>query len=214
MWKLMKAEWTYYKTLLIILYAFMAPFIIINTFKDGFEEHLARAMWITVPIIVIAMNSEDKKSKKNPLYAKLPIPTHNVGISRLAIWAPFWLSLVFLFGVSSLINNHSTIGQYFPWIILTLASSMIIIGAFSSTILDLRYCFRRKVMDMTLAACIIIIPWILAILYLFMSISDPVGPYLAGIFFSPAVSISMTFTATTLLILSVIVFNQRRSFLE
>jgi hypothetical protein len=214
MWTLIRVELTYYKTLLIILYACILPFIVINTFRSGFEEHLARAMWITVPIIVIAMNSEEKKSKKNPLYAKLPVSKWRIGIVRLSVWVPFWLSLVMLFWLSCRIGGSHRIVTYFPWLILTLGSSMIIIGSFSSTVLDLRYCFREKVLDKTLAGCIIMIPWILALMYLLMSVSGPIGPYLARVFFSPQTSILMTILAVLLIILSVAVYNCRKSYLE
>ena len=65
MWKLIKTEWTYYKSLLLILYCFIVPLLVINMFRSGFEKHLVTAMWITVPILAIAMNSEEKIKKKS-----------------------------------------------------------------------------------------------------------------------------------------------------
>ena len=214
MWKLIKAEWTYYRTIILILYAFILPFLILNTVMEGFEEHLGRAVFIAVPILSLAMNREEKKYRKNPFYSKLPVPLPLVGISRLAVWVPFWLSLVFLFGLSCMIGNHDRIGANLPWILLSFASSMIIFGSFATVILDLRYCFRGMVWDKTVTVGIIFLPWIVAVVYLFATVSGPAGPYLARIFFTPAGSRTLILIAIFLLMLSGVVYNCRKSYLE
>lgn len=214
MWKLIRAEWTYYKTIIVILYAFILPFLILNAVTEGFEEHLGRAVFIAVPVLSIVMNSEEKKSKKNPFYSKLPVPVSLVGISRLAVWVPFWLSLVFLFGLSCMIGNHDRIGANLPWIVLTLASTMIIFGSFATVMLDLRYCFSGIVLDKTVTACIIFLPWIAAVIYLFTTVSGPVGPYLARIFFTTTGSSTLILIAIFLAVSSVVVYQRRKSYLE
>jgi len=214
MWKVMKAEWTYHKTIILILYAFIMPFVILNAVVEGFEEHVGRAIFIAVPILSLAMNSEKKKSKKSPFYSKLPMSVRHVGISRLAVWVPFWLSCVFLFGVSCMIGEHDRIGTSLPWIVLTLTSSMVIFGSFATVVQDLRYCFRGVVLDRTVTVCIIFLPWIAAVIYLSATVCGPIGPYLATVFFTPTASLTVILVAIILLVLSVVVYECRTSYVE
>ena len=199
---------------IIILYILVIPFLILNAVRDDFEEHLLRVMLISVPVLGIAINSEEKESRKNPLYVKLPVSVRQIGIARNMLWISFWISLVILLGFSILINKYASIKMTDLWLILTIAGLMIILGASTSIVQDLRFCFQGKILSRALRMCLVLIPIIAAVIYLCFSISGSVRVYLARRLLMPWSSILMGFIAAGLVVLSVIVFERRKSYLE
>lgn len=214
MWIIIKTELAYYKTLLVILYGIVTPFLVANAMREDFAEQLARVMFITVPIMGIVMNIEEKKSRKNPLYVKLPVPLRQIGIARQAVWLTFWLSLVALFAISSWIGYRDKGDATLPWFILTIMSAIIVLVTSVTIIQDLRFCIRRMALNRVFAAGLLFIPLIAALIYLVVTVSTPVGVYLAGIFLTPSGSICLSLLAGGLLVLSVVVFAHRKSYLE
>jgi hypothetical protein len=214
MWKLFKNELSYYKYLVIILYFIFAPFLIMNAIRGDFKIHLVRVMIITIPTIGIVLASEEKQSKKNTLYVRLPLPIRHIAFFRYTIWSSFWISLVLLFGVSSLIGNQGKMDITFLWLLLTMFSSMIILVSSALIIQDLRFCFQEAIVNKTLTICFALIPIIVAAIYLIVTISEPIRTYLARMLFTPFWSIFLTLISVGLVGFGVSVFERRRSFLE
>jgi len=211
MWKLIKSEISYYKTLIVTLYIITIPFFILNVVVDNFEQYVARVMILILPIVGIITNREEKRSKKIPLHVRLPIPLRQIAISRLGVWLPFWISLMFLFWLSSLIGNH---GHNTLWLILTIMNAMIILMLFSIIIFDLRYCFKIRVTGKRFMPILATISIILAILYVFITFSNEARSFLTLYLFTSGVASASALLCIVLLLVSVLIFERRKSYLE
>jgi len=209
--KLIKSEISYYKTLIVTLYIITIPFFILNVVVDNFEQYVARVMILILPIVGIITNREEKRSKKIPLHVRLPIPLRQIAISRLGVWLPFWISLMFLFWLSSLIGNH---GHNTLWLILTVMNAMIILMLFSIIIFDLRYCFKIRVTGKRFMPILATISIILAILYVFITFSNEARSFLTLYLFTSGVASASALLCIVLLLVSVLIFERRKSYLE
>lgn len=211
MWKLIKSEVSYYKTLILTLYIITIPFFILNAVVDDFEQYVARLMILILPIVGIISNREEKRSKKIPLYIRLPIPLRHIALTRLGVWLPFWISLMFLFWLSSLIDNHSNDTL---WLILTIMNAMIILMLFSIIVFDLHYCFKIRVTGKRFMPILATISIILAILYVLIMFSNEARSFLTLYFFTSGVASVSALLCLFLLLVSVIIFERRKSYLE
>jgi hypothetical protein len=211
MWKLIKSEISYYKILIVTLYLVTIPFFILNVMVNNFEQYVARMMILILPIVGIITNREEKRSKKIPLHVRLPIPLRQIAISRLGIWLPFWISLMFLFWLSSLIGNH---GHNTLWLILTIMNAMIILMLFSIIIFDLRYCFKIRVTGKRFMPILATISIILATLYVLITFSNEARSFLTLYLFTSQVASVSALLCIMLLLVSVFIFEHRKSYLE
>ena len=211
MWKLIKSEISYYKTLILTLYIINIPFFILNTVMDNFEQYVARVMILILPIVGIITNREEKRSKKIPLHVRLPIPLRQIAISRLGVWLPFWISLMIIFWFSSLIGNKTNDTL---WLILTIMNAMIILMIFSIIIFDLRYCFKIRVTGKRFMPILATISIILATLYVLITFSNEARSFLTLYLFTSQVASVSALLCIILLLVSVFIFERRKSYLE
>ena len=211
MWKLIIYEISYYKTVIVTLYIITIPFFILNMVVDNFEQYVARLMILILPIVGIITNREEKRSKKIPLYIRLPIPLRHIAIGRLSVWLPFWISLIFLFFLSSLIGNHS---KDTLWLILTIMNAMIILMLFSIIVFDLRYCFKIRVTGKRFMPILATISIMLALFYVLITFSKQARSVLTQHLFTQQVAIVSGLLCIVLFVLSVFIFERRKSYLE
>jgi len=211
MWKLIKSEISYYKKLIVTLYLITIPFFILNVVVDDFEQYVARLMILILPIVGIITNREEKRSKKIPMYIRLPIPLRHIALARLGVWLPFWISLMFLFWLSSLIGNHSNDTL---WLILTIMNAMIILMLFSIIIFDLRYCYKIRVTGKRFMPILATISIMLALFYVLITFSKQARSVLTQHLFTQQVAIVSGLLCVVLFLLSVFIFERRKSYLE
>ena len=151
MWKIIKHELSYYKTAILIIYVIIAPFLMINCIRGDFEKPLISVMITLLPIMGIVMNNEEKKSHKNSLYIRLPIPLRRIAFMRHGTWLLFWISLIILFGISLLIGSRDTMPVDIIWLCLTLFSAMTIFVAVFSILQDIKFFVKRHFMMKTVS---------------------------------------------------------------
>lgn len=214
MWKLIKSEISYYKTLIVTMYIVTIPFFILNTVVDNFEEYVARLMILILPIIGIITNREEKRSKKIPLYVRLPIPLRQIAIARLGVWLPFWISLMLFFWFSSFIGNNRHIEEATAWLILTIMNVMITLMLLSIFVFDLRYCCKIKIAGKRFMPILALISIILAVFYVLITFSKEARSVLIQHLFTQQIAVVSGVFCVVLFVLSVLIFERRKSYLE
>ena len=124
MWKMIKAEIAYKKTLFIALYAFIFAVFIRNCIWQGQEVSSSILMFFSVVVIGIVAGLEEIKTKRIRFFAEFPLSVRQIGALRYPVLAAYWLSLMVLLWLSSLISQQGHRGLEYLWWILTRTGAM------------------------------------------------------------------------------------------
>ncbi len=145
MWRMIKADIAYNRTLFIILYGAAFVAIAANAVYADLEEPLSVLMFFSVVVIGIVAGVEEIKTKRTRFFSGLPLPARQLGILRFPVFAAYWLSLMVLLCLSSLVSQQGHLGLDYFWWILTRTGAMFIMVGFMDLSQDLPFCVKGKV---------------------------------------------------------------------
>lgn len=149
MWQLLKADLMYNKFILIFSYILAVPFLVFSWEGDGDTSILEKAHFILISMFVLAIlviiikNSIYSQEKRTRLFAGLPIPAWQAGISRLFFLIIFWIGMLILFWVTKwfLQPGDTTGDSVIFWGMLYATGAIVIINGLYLMLGDLKYCF-------------------------------------------------------------------------
>ncbi len=144
MWRMIKAGIAYNRALFIILYSAAFIAVVINAIQGDFEELLSSLMFFSVVMIGIVAGIEEIKTKRVRFFSGLPLPVRQLGIMRYPVFVTYWLSLMALLWLSSLLSRQGHLGLDYLWWILTRIGSMFIMVACMDLGQDLPFCVKDK----------------------------------------------------------------------
>lgn len=145
--QLLKADLMYHKFILIISYLLAVPFLVFSWDRGGSILEKARfiliSMFVLAILVIIIKNSNYSQEKRTRLFAELPIPAWQVGISRLLFMIIFWTGVLILFWVTKwLLQPGETTGDpVIFWGMLYATGAIVIINGLYLMLGDLKYCF-------------------------------------------------------------------------
>ncbi len=145
MWRVIKADIAYNKTLFIFLYSGVFVAVTANAVYADLEALLSVLMFFSVVIIGIVVGVEEIKTKRIRFFSGLPLPARQLGILRYPVFATYWLSLMVLLCLSSLVSQQGHLGLDYLWWILTRTGAMFIMVGFMDLSQDLPFCVKGKV---------------------------------------------------------------------
>jgi hypothetical protein len=218
MWRMIKADIAYNRTLFIVLYSALFGAVIINAARPGFAEILSSLMFFSVVMIGIVAGIEEVKTKRVRFFSGLPIAVRQMGIVRYPVFVTYWVSLMVLLYLSSLLSRQGHVGLDYLWWILTRTGSMFIMVACMDLGQDLPFCFKDKGPGLVLK-------WIAILFGIFggpfvyfvtnpRRQSDQIFRALSEFFGASTGAIGLVLFSLGLMGLSIWVYEQRRSFTE
>jgi hypothetical protein len=211
MWKIVKADVKYYKVLFLILYLFILPFLFVQTVFRDFENHLIWVSFYTLPIIGIFVSNEEKNTKRNRFLAYLPVSIRYIGMARYPILIAYWVSLVILIYMSSLIGNRQMI---LISELLSITASGPFIAACMTINLDLRFLNIGLTKQIIFRSSLILGVVMVTIIYLggYLLEMTELAPF--GIFKNPSFAVILSLVTIALLIINLIIYEHRTTYLE
>ncbi len=218
MLRVIKADIDYNRALFIVLYSATFVAVIINAVRTGFVEILSSLMFFSVVMIGIVAGIEELKTKRVRFYSGLPLPARQLGILRYPVFVTYWLSLMVLLWLSSLVSQQGHLGLDYLWWILTRTGSMFIMVVCMDLGQDLPFCVKHRGSGITLK-------WIAILFGIFggpfvyfatnmRRPSDRIFIALSEFFETSAGAIGLFLFSFCLMALSIWVYEQRRVYTE
>jgi hypothetical protein len=218
MWRMIKADIEYNRTLFIFLYSIVFVSFLANSIRGDLEEFLSIVMFFSVILIGTLAGIEEVMTKRVRFFSVLPLQVRQVGILRYPIFLAYWFSLMILLWLSSLVSQQGHLGLDYLWWILTRTGSMFLMVAFMDLGQDLPFCVRGKVPGVALKL-IAILFGIFGGPFIYFATnagrqSDPIFISLSEVFITASGAIGLFFFSLVMILVSIFVYEQRRSYTE
>jgi len=218
MWKMIKADIAYDRILFIFLYSLVFLAVATNAIFGKLEEALATLMFFSVVVIGITAGIEEMKTKRIRFFAGLPMPVRQLGILRYPVFVAYWVSLMILIWLSSLISRNGQIGLDYLWWVLTRTGSVFIWIACMNLSQDFTFIYRTKSLGY-------IIKWTVLLFGVFGGPfvyfvtntryqSDLIFFFVSDIFQNHTGALALFLLSLGLMVLSVLVYERRRTYTE
>ncbi|MFC1508693.1 hypothetical protein ACFL60_03285 [Candidatus Omnitrophota bacterium] len=150
MWRLLKAEFSYYRYNLyftVIAYIlFVCGFIVCSLLGSGFirYHHIIIATWIPAIIATLSMLHSKNTAKRDRIFAILPVSPVRIALARVLYAVVVWAGLVFFFWLIPLILKLVEIDHISLNVMIFLNGNFMIINALYFISEDARYCTKKK----------------------------------------------------------------------
>jgi len=218
LWKMIKADVVYNRALFVFLYTVVFLAVATNAVMGRLEEQLSILMFFSVVVTGVTAGIEEIKSKRIRYFAGLPIPVRQLGIFRYSVFVPYWLSLMVLLWISTLISQKTPIDLEYTWWVLTRTGSMFIWIACMNLIQDFPFCYQKKGVGYFLKWTVLLLAVFGGPLIYFATNTrqqtEPFFASLSGVFIDPAGALGLFLLSFALMVLSVIIFEKRKSYTE
>jgi hypothetical protein len=218
MWELIKSDIAYNRVLFIFLYAVVFVAVVSNAIIGNLEEQLAILMFFSVVVIGVTAGLEEIKSKRIRFFARLPVPVRHLGILRYPVFAAYWMSLMILLWLSTLISRQAHIGLDYLWWILTRTGSVFTWIACMDLSQDFPFCYKTKGPGYFFKWVVLLFgvfggPFVYFVTNVRYQ-SDPIFSFVLDVFLTPAGALGLFLLSITLMALSVFVYEMRKSYTE
>jgi hypothetical protein len=189
-----------------------------NAIWGGLEEHVSRLMLVSVGVLGIVIGSEEIKTKKIRLPVQLPVSIRSNGILWFPVMSLYWVSLMVILWISSLINLQGNLGLPYLWFILVKTALILVMVSSMNISMDVPFCFVPRIPGDILKVLAKLCAVCAAFLYFFSTPYEDWPPvvteFLSKIFISPAGTLGLLVLGFGFVVLSVFVFERRRSYAE
>ena len=218
MWKMIKSDIMYNRFLFVFLYSVVIIAVAANAVFGNLEEALATWMFFSVVVIGITAGIEEMRTKRIRFFTGLPVPDRQQGIYRYSVFVPYWLSLMILLWLSSLISRKGQVGLDYLWWILTRIGAMFIWIASMNLSQDFRFYYNTKSLGYLLKWTVLIFgtfggPFVYFVTNVRYQ-SDLVFFFVSNMFQNSAGALALFLFSLGLMVLSVRVYKRRRSYTE
>jgi hypothetical protein len=218
MWNMIKTDITYSRILYVFLYAVVFLLAGANAVFGELEESLAIMLFFSIVVIGVTAGIEEIKTKRIRFFAGLPLPARQLGIFRYSVFVPYWVSLMLLLWLSTLISQQGHVGLEYLWWILTRTGAVFIWIASMNLSQDFTFVSRTKSVGYIAKWTVLLFgtfggPFI----YLATHQQKQVEPFfssLSEVFLTPTGALALFLLSLAFMILSVFVYERRRSYLE
>jgi hypothetical protein len=218
MWNLIKADIVYNRALFVFLYSVILIAVVTNAIHGKLEEALATLAFFSVVVIGVTAGIEELKTKRLRFFAGLPLSARHLAILRYLVFVPYWASLMLLVWLSSLISQQGQIGLDYLWWILTRTGGMFIWIACMNLSQDSTFIYKAKGSGYVLKWTVLLFgvfggPFIYFVTNVRYQ-SDLVFFFVFNMFQNSTGALALFLLSLGLMVLSVVVYQQRRSYTE
>jgi hypothetical protein len=218
MWSMIIADIAYTRNLFIFLYSLAFFAVATNAIMGNLEEQLTTLLFFTVVVIGVTAGIEEIKTKRIRLFAGLPVPIRQLGIFRYSVFVPYWLSLMILLWLSTLISQKGHVGFDYLWWILTRTAAVFIWIACMNLSQDSTFIYKSKFLGYLLKWIVLLFGVFGGPFVYFVTNpryqSDPIFSFILDVFQTATGALALFLFSLSLIALSVRVYEQRRSYTE
>jgi hypothetical protein len=218
MWRLIKTDIAYNQAVFIALIGVVLAATVLNAIFGELEEHVSRLILVSVGVLGVISGSEEIKTKRIRLTIQLPIPIRLNGILRFPVIAMCWLSCMVILWSSSLISRQGNLSLDYLWFILAKTALIMAMVSCMNIAQDVPSCFIQKVPGDILKVLAKLCAIGAAFLYFFSTPFEDWPPVvidtLASIFITPVGALGLLIISSGLMVLSIFVYEHRRSYTE
>jgi hypothetical protein len=215
---LIKSDIEYNQATFIVLYGIIVSASVLNAIWGGLEEHISRLMLVSVSVLGIVIGSEEIKTKRIRLPVQMPISIRQNGILRFPVMSMYWVTLMVILWISSLISRQGDLGILYLWFILVKTALILVMLSSMNISQDVPFCFVHRIPGDIFKVLAKLCAICAAFLYFFSTPYEDWPPvvteFLSKIFISPAGTLGLLMLGFGLAVLSVFVFEHRRSYTE
>ena len=223
MWKLMQADFRYNRIMNFCLYGVFFFFAFVNAIVGKMERQLSIIMLVLVWLAVM-VSYEEIKNRKIRFLATLPVSTRVMGIYRIGAFVCWWLGMLLMLFLSTLVSRHDHIGLNYVWWLLALTGCIFLFVGFGTISVDLYYCVKdrkwgREIMNLIVSPLLTILLFAEYGLYIITfsgsRLSDIISPngFIKAILASPWAIVLFLF-GCGLLVLTVLAYERRMSYTD
>jgi hypothetical protein len=218
MWKMIRADIAYTRILFIVIYTAVLFAVITNAIIGNLEEQLAIWLFFSVVVIGITAGIEELKTKRIRFFVGLPISIRQLGIFRYSVFVPYWVSLMILLWLSTLISQHGHVNLDYLWWILTRTGTVFVWIACMNLSQDFTFVCKSKSLGYLLKWIVLLFgvfggPFVYFVTNVRYQ-SDPIFSLVSDVFLTPSGAIALFLLSLSLMALSVFVFELRKSYTE
>ena len=218
MGKMVKADIVYNRVLFIFLYTAVFLAAVTNAILGSLEAQLSTLMFFSVVLIGVTAGLEEIKSKRIRFLAGLPITIRQIGIFRYSVFVPYWSSLMLLLWISTLVSRQGQIGMDYLWWVLTRTGAVFIWIACMDLSQDFPLCYRKKGLGYFSKWLVLLVGVFGGPLIYFATNprqqTEPFFSAFSDVFLTPTGALGLFLLSLALMMLSVIVFEKRKSYTE
>lgn len=218
MWNMIKTDIAYNRAIFIFLYGSIFVAVIANAILGNLEEQLSILMFFSVVVIGVTAGIEEIKTKRIRFFTGLPVSVRQLGIFRYPVFVAYWVSLMILLWLSTLISQQAQIGLDYLWWILTRTGAVFIWIACMGLSQDFPFCYKGKGPGY-------VFKWMVLLLgafggpFVYFVTNPRVQPELfffsiSEVFITPTGALGLFLLSLSLMVLSVFVYESRRSYTE
>ena len=218
MWNMIKADIAYTRNLFIFLYSVVFFAVGTNAVVGKLEEGLATLLFFSVVVIGVTAGIEEIKTKRIRFFAGLPVPIRQLGMFRYSVFVPYWLSLMILLWLSTLISQKGQIGFDYLWWILTRSAAVFIWIACMNLSQDSTFVYKSRFLGYLFKWTVLLFGVFGGPFIYFVTNSryqsDPIFSFMLDVFQTPPGALALFLFSLGLIALSVLVYEQRKSYTE
>ncbi len=218
MWNMIKTDIAYDRVMFVFLYSVGFIAVITNAILGDLEEQLSILMFFSVVVIGVTAGIEEIKTKRIRFFTGLPVSVRQLGIFRYPVFVAYWTSLMILLWLSTLISQQAQIGLDYLWWILTRTGAVFIWIACIGMSQDFPFCYKRKGPGY-------VFKWMVLLLGVFggpfvyfvtnpREQTEPFFSAFSDVFLTPTGALGLFLLGLSLMVLSVFVYERRRSYTE
>lgn len=218
MWNMIRTDIAYNRTLFFFLYLMIFVAVITNAILGNLEEQLSTLMFFSVVVIGVTAGIEEIKTKRIRFFTGLPVPVRQLGIFRYPVFVAYWLSLMILLWMSSLVSQNGHVGLDYLWWILTRTGAVFIWIACMGLSQDFPFCYKGKGPGYVLKWTALLFG-VFGVPFVYFVTNprgqlDPFFSFISDVFLTPTGALGLFLLSLSLMALSIYVYERRRSYTE
>jgi hypothetical protein len=218
-WKMVKADLLYNKTLFFILYAVFLTFALFNVIYGRMERFMLQVILISVGMIGIFAGSEEVKTRGTRRIILVPVSIGRISVMRQAILVGYVFSLMGIVVSSSLLAGKGWPEPGFVLRVITMTGLLFIITSLMDIFFNLKFLTADPGVSIIIRGLALIAAMAAVVVYmLFMNIvgkrQDWLVRTLTTVFVSPQAAMLVLAVGLGLVVLTMAVFRARKRFTE
>jgi hypothetical protein len=214
MWEIFKADIVYNRILFSVLYFVIISTAAVNALVGGAENILGQMIFFSIVAIGAFTGNEQSRYKMGRLGPSLPVPILRVVLGGHLVWICYWISVMLILWLSTLIGARGHLGMDFFWHILAFTGAANTFVAWMGIFFELRFYFLGKFKKFVLMGAAIFCASLFAAVCLSVARLDPDLEVIYKFFTSPAGALSLLVCSIVSTIFYFKLYANRKSYTE
>jgi len=218
-WRMVRADLVYNKTLFIVLYGLFLTFALFNVIYGRLERFMLQIVLISIAMIGISAGSEEVRTKGIRRMVLIPVSIGRMAVYRQVILVGYVLSLIGLIILSSVLAGKGWPEPGFLLRVVSMSGLLFIITSGMDIFFNMKHVITDSGLSLIARGIVLaIVLASVAVYVFFMNIVGKKMDLLAGtltaVFTGPAAAVILIGVGLGMIILTGVFFRARKRFAE